>query len=234
MKKKKIVALLPMKANSERVKGKNFKNFNGKALFRWQLDVLLSIEEIDKIIINTDARKILLENGVVETDRVLIRDRKQKLCGDFTSMNLVIEDDVNNIDADVYLMTHTTNPLMTASTVRSALNSFLVKNESELPPPDSLFTVDRVQTRFYRADCSAVNHNPNKLLRTQDLEPWFEENSNLYVFTKQAFDKTNARIGINPIMYETPKFESIDIDTPDDWDFAIVVGKYLLDKGELT
>jgi len=230
MKKQKIVALLPMKANSERVKGKNFREFNGKPLFRWTLDTLLAIKEIDQVIINTDAREILAENGLVETDRIVIRDRKKEICGDMVSMNLIIEDDVNNINADIYLMTHTTNPLMTAITVGGALESFQMQRNSG--DADSLFTVDKIQTRFYREDCSAVNHDPDNLLRTQDLEPWFEENSNLYIFTKEAFDKTNARIGENPMMYETSKFESIDIDTPNDWDFAIVAGGYLLGKGE--
>ena len=230
MKKQKIVALLPMKANSERVKGKNFREFNGKPSFRWTLDTLLAIKEIDQVIINTDAREILAENGLVETDRIVIRDRKKEICGDMVSMNLIIEDDVNNVNADIYLMTHTTNPLMTVNTVGGALESFQAQKNSG--DADSLFTVDKIQTRFYTEDCSAVNHDPDNLIRTQDLEPWFEENSNLYIFTKEAFDKTNARIGENPMMYETPKFESIDIDTPDDWDFAIVAGGYLLGKGE--
>ena len=91
-----------MKANSERVKGKNFKIFNGKPLFRWTLDTLLAIEEIDQVIINTDAREILKENGLVETDRIMIRDRRLEICGDMVSMNLVIEDDVQNINADIY------------------------------------------------------------------------------------------------------------------------------------
>lgn len=219
-----------MKANSERVKGKNFREFNGKPLFRWTLDILLSIKDIDQVIINTDARDVLADNGLIETDRIVIRDRKQEICGDTVSMNLIIEDDVNNIDADIYLMTHTTNPLMTSKTVGSALAAFQAQQNNMTIDIDSLFTVDRIQTRFYREDCSAVNHDPNNLLPTQDLEPWFEENSNLYIFTKEAFDKTNARIGVNPMMYETPNFESIDIDTPDDWDFAIAVGIYLQGK----
>jgi len=230
MKKRKIVALLPMKANSERVKGKNFRDFNGKPLFRWTLDTLLAIKEIDKVIINTDAQNILQENGLVATDRIIIRERTKEICGDLVSMNLIIEDDVKNVDSDIYLMTHTTNPLISSGTVRKALNQFLEKND--MGDADSLFTVDKIQTRFYREDCSAVNHDPDNLIRTQDLEPWFEENSNLYIFTKQAFAKTNARIGKNPMMFETPKFESIDIDTPDDWDFAIAAGSYLLKKEE--
>ena len=70
MKKPKIVALLPMKANSERVEGKNFKDFNGKPLFQWVLDTLLKIKEIDQVVINTDARDILSKNGLIETNRI--------------------------------------------------------------------------------------------------------------------------------------------------------------------
>jgi CMP-N-acetylneuraminic acid synthetase len=68
--KSRIVALLPMKANSERVKGKNFRDFCGKPLFRWILDTLLEVEEIDQVVINTDARQILADNGFTDTDRI--------------------------------------------------------------------------------------------------------------------------------------------------------------------
>ncbi len=224
----KVVALLPMKANSERVKGKNFREFNGKPLFRWILDTLLEVREINQVVINTDARKILSENGLTESERVLIRDRKPEICGDMVSMNLVLADDVENVHADTYLMTHTTNPLLSAATIRSALSAFRKAHTANTA--DSLFTVDKIQTRFYREDASAVNHDPNKLLRTQDLEPWFEENSNLYIFTRESFSKNNARIGRTPMLFESPKFESIDIDTPEDWDFAVVASGYLLKR----
>jgi CMP-N-acetylneuraminic acid synthetase len=93
-----------------------------------------------------------------------------------------------------------------------------------------MFTVNKIQTRFYKEDGSAINHDPDNLIRTQDLEPWFEENSNLYIFTKQSFNNTNARIGRRPMMYANDKFESIDIDTPEDWDFAVVAARYMLEK----
>jgi CMP-N-acetylneuraminic acid synthetase len=226
--KLRIVALLPMKANSVRVTGKNFRDFCGKPLFRWILDTLLEVEDIDQIIINTDAREILKANGLVDTNRITIRDRKPNICGDHVSMNLVLADDVANAPADIYLMTHTTNPLMSADTVRRALAEFINAKNKGLA--DSLFTVDKVQTRFYRADCTPVNHNPDNLIPTQSLEPWFEENSNLYIFTRESFATTNARIGKRPIMYEGPQFESIDIDTPEDWDFAVVAARFLQER----
>ncbi|MGY0313547.1 acylneuraminate cytidylyltransferase family protein [Alteromonas macleodii] len=218
---KKVVALLPMKANSERVKGKNFRELAGKPLFRWILDELLSVEEIDMVVINTDARHILAENGLVETDRVLIRDRKEELCGDLVSMNLILADDINAVPADTYIMTHTTNPLITAATIRTGLTEFQNAKDK-----DSLFSVNKIQTRFYREDGSAVNHDPDNLIRTQDLEPWFEENSCLFYFTGESFAKTNARIGENPMMMVTPPLESLDIDEPHDWEMVASLAHY--------
>ena len=225
----KVVALMPMKANSERVRGKNCRDFGGKPLFRWMLDTLKSESAIDAVVINTDAREILAENGLIEGERVIIRDRKAEICGDFVSMNVIIDDDMQNIDADIYLMTHTTNPLLSKKSVEAAISKFKTALKSE--EADSLFTVNKIQERFYDADVNALNHDPNNLIRTQDLKPWYQENSNLYLFTKESFSRTKARIGKNPMMLETAPFESTDIDTPDDWDLAEVMVEYYKKKG---
>lgn len=215
------VALLPMKANSQRVKGKNFRPLHGKPLYRWILDSLLAIPEIDRVVINTDARHILAESGLVESGRVSIRDRKPELCGDTVSMNLILADDIAAVPADTYLMTHTTNPMLTTATISAALAAYQAGVRTG--DADSLFTVNKVQTRFYRADGSAVNHDPDNLIQTQDLEPWFEENSNLYIFSRDSFAAANARIGRKPILHEMDKTEAIDIDTPEDWALAEAV-----------
>jgi CMP-N-acetylneuraminic acid synthetase len=215
------VALLPMKANSQRVKGKNFRPLHGKPLFRWILDSLLAIDGIDSVVINTDARHILKENGLVESDRVIIRDRREDLCGDTVSMNRILADDIQAVPADTYLMTHTTNPMLTTATVASAMAAYAAGVAAG--KADSLFTVTKIQTRFYRADGSAVNHDPDNLIQTQDLEPWFEENSNLYIFSRESFAAANARIGKKPVLHVMDKTEAIDIDTPEDWALAEAV-----------
>lgn len=215
------VALLPMKANSQRVKGKNFRPLNGKPLFRWILDSLLAIDDIDCVVINTDARDILAENGLVDSARVIIRDRKPELCGDTVSMNLILADDITAVPAQTYLMTHTTNPMLTTQTVALAMKAYA--KAISTGTGDSLFTVNKIQTRFYRADGSAVNHDPDNLIQTQDLEPWFEENSNLYIFSPDSFAAANARIGKKPVLHVMDKTEAIDIDTPEDWALAEAV-----------
>ena len=217
----KLVALLPMKAHSARVKSKNFRDIAGKPLFRWILDTLLAVKDIDKIVINTDAREILAENGLKDGDadgRVMIRDRKPEICGDFVSMNLVLEDDVRNVSSDAYFMTHTTNPLLEPQTIADMWSQYQAGVASG--KKDSLFTVNKWQTRFYTPEGKPINHDPDNLIRTQDLDPYMEENSVGYFFSGASFLSTGARIGKNPILFETPPLESVDIDEPSDWYMA--------------
>jgi CMP-N-acetylneuraminic acid synthetase len=163
----------------------------------------------------SSARKILAQHGLQDSERILIRDRPPEICGDHVSMNLVLADDVQNVAAETYLMTHTTNPLLSAPTIRQALARY---DEARIQgKADSLFSVNRFQTRFYREDGSPVNHDPKNLLRTQDLEIWYEENSNLYFFSRESFETTQARIGQTPRLFETPKAESFDIDGLEEW-----------------
>ncbi|MEM9705434.1 MAG: acylneuraminate cytidylyltransferase family protein [Pseudomonadota bacterium] len=213
-----VTALLPMKAHSARVKSKNFRDIAGKPLFRWILDTLCETQEIDRVVINTDARDILADNGLSEGDydgKVMIRDRKPEICGDFVSMNLVLADDILNVESDHYFMTHTTNPLLSVDTIREMFKAYQANASA-----DSLFTVNRLQTRFYSQEGAPINHDPNNLVRTQDLPPYMEENSVGYIFTKDSFQKTDARIGEAPVLFETPPLESVDIDEQSDWFIA--------------
>jgi CMP-N-acetylneuraminic acid synthetase len=220
-----IVALVPMKGHSERVPNKNFRPFHGKPLYRWIVDSLLELPEIAEVIINTDARETFEAQGVGALPRVRLRDRPVELRGDFVSMNKVLGDDVANVPADIYVMTHSTNPLLRSGTIRSAIAKY--REVLADGTGDSVFAVNRFQTRFYRADGSAVNHDPQNLIRTQDLEPWFEENSNLYIFSAASFAATNARIGARPQMFVTPAAESLDIDDQAGWELAeaVAVGR---------
>lgn len=220
-----IVALLPMKANSSRVPGKNFRDFCGRPLFYWILSSLLDVSEIDQIIVNTDARDLLSKYDIMDNERILIRDRKPEICGDDVSMNLVLADDVMSIDAGLYLMTHTTNPLLKSSTIVDAIERF----SSFAQNIDSIFSVTKYQSRFYSQQGDPINHDPTNLIPTQDLTPWYEENSNFYLFTRDSFLASNARIGKSPYLYEVPMLEAIDIDTQEDWDLAVAVAsKYYL------
>jgi CMP-N-acetylneuraminic acid synthetase len=216
--KNKLTALLPMKAHSARVKSKNFRLIAGKPLFQWILDALLAVPEIDQVVINTDARQILADEGLFDSERVLIRDRKPEICGDFVSMNLVLADDIANVPSDHYLMTHTTNPLLQPETIETMIGVYF--KGVDAGTADSLFTVNKMHTRFYTETGEPINHDPGNLIRTQDLPPYMEENSVSYLFSPESFASTQARIGSKPILFPTPKLESVDIDEVADWFIA--------------
>ena len=109
--------------------------------------------------------------------------------------------------SDIYLQSHSTNPLLRSSTIDRAVDKFLTPGDH-----DSLFAVNVWRTRFFWTDGRPVNHNPDELLPTQDLPPLLEENSNIYIFTKESFAKRNHRIGKKPMMFEMEYAEAIDID----------------------
>ena len=183
---RKVAALVPIKEHSERVSNKNFRQFAGKPLYHHILETLEKTYAIDSVIINTDSYVVMNEAPKLFS-KVIIHERPKELIGDFVSVNKLIEFDINNSDSDIYVQTHATNPLLKAETIAKALKQF-VENDAE-GTYDSLFSVNSYQSRFYSTKGQAINHNPNELLRTQDLTPVYEENSNIYVFTKDSFKK---------------------------------------------
>ncbi len=84
---------------------------------------------------------------------------------------------------------------------------------------DSLFSVTRVKKRFWDELARPINHNASILLRTQDLPPIFEENSCIYIFTREILLRKRHRIGDRPMMFEIPALEAQDID--DETEFNI-------------
>jgi CMP-N-acetylneuraminic acid synthetase len=119
------------------------------------------------------------------------------------------------VQADFYLQTHSTNPLLRTETISEAIDQFL----TGYPAYDSLFSVTRLQSRLWDQLGRAINHNPNILLQTQDLPPVYEENSCIYIFTRQLLLARRNRIGERPMLYEIEAAEAWDID--DEVDFAI-------------
>jgi CMP-N-acetylneuraminic acid synthetase len=218
---KKIVALVPMRHESERVPGKNYRPMAGKPLYHYILTTLLSCPEISQVVVDTDSPTIM--SGLSESfPQVQLLERPENLRGGDVSMNEVLFHDTEQVEADFYLQTHSTNPLLRLQTVSSAINSLM----DGYPAYDSLFSVTRLNTRLYDSLGRAVNHNPSILLRTQDLPPIFEENSCLYLFTRKMLVKRRNRLGERPLMFEIDAQEAWDID--EELDFSIV--EFLMTK----
>jgi CMP-N-acetylneuraminic acid synthetase len=211
---RRVTALVPIKDHSERVKGKNFRDFCGKPLYYHIIHTLDRVYAVDEIVIDTDSPRIIAE-GPGLSRKVHVIERPAELCGDYVSTNRIFEYDLSQTEAEIYIQTHVTNPILKAETIAKALGMFISIEDTN----DSLFSVNKYQSRFYMKDGAAVNHDPENLIRTQDLQPMYEENSALYVFTKESFKQKGRRIGVRPFMFVTPPIESVDID--DEFTFRV-------------
>jgi len=203
----KIVALVPMRHHSQRVPGKNYRPLAGKPLYQHIVETLLAVPEIGGILVDTDSQPVM--DGLRrDFPQVQVIDRPEGLRADTFSMNEILLHDISQAPADLYLQTHSTNPLLRTSTVSNAIQSLL----ANWPAYDSLFSVTRRQVRLWDELTRPMNHNPAILLRTQDLPPFFEENSCLYLFTRQTLELRRNRLGERPLMFTIDPDEAWDID----------------------
>ena len=225
--KPKIVAIVPMRHVSERVQGKNYRIFSGKPLYQHIVSTLLLCPAIDTVMIDTDS-DLILEDAERSFPNIKLYLRPDHLRNEMTPMNEVLLNSVTQIEADFYLQTHSTNPLLRSASIIGAIDAFT----TSLSKHDSLFSVTRLQTRLWNSIAKPLNHDPSLLLRTQDLEPVFEENSCIYLFSKTSLEKYKNRIGARPMMYAIDKLESQDIDTEQDFTLAEILFKQI-NKQEL-
>jgi len=218
----KIVALVPMRHHSQRVPGKNYRDLGGKPLFHYIIQTLLNVPEISDVVVDTDSQEVIA--GLIKDFPVVrVIDRPQHLRAAEIPMNEILIYDTSQVDADLYLQTHSTNPLLRSETISKAINSLLDK----YPTYDSLFSVTRWQTRLWDQLGRAINHNPQVLLQTQDLPPVFEENSCIYIFRRETLVSRRNRLGERPMMFEIHPAEAWDID--EELDFSIT--NFLMKNG---
>lgn len=214
------VAVVPMRHNSERVPGKNYRPLAGIPLYHHVVRTLASVPEIDLIVIDTDS-DFIIEDCAEHFPQVQVLLRPEHLRDGAIAMNDVLLNTLDQVDADVVLQTHSTNPFLKADTVSEALKRFTAADREF----DSVFSVTRLQARLWDAETRPVNHDPSVLLRTQDLAPLYIENSCFFIFTPELLREGGTRIGARPLMIEMAPLEAVDIDNEEDFSLAAVIAE---------
>jgi CMP-N-acetylneuraminic acid synthetase len=215
-----VVAVVPMRHNSERVPGKNYRPLAGIPLYHYVIRTLTLVSEINLIVIDTDS-DFIIEDCAKNFPHVRVLLRPEHLRDGAIAMNDVLLNTLDQIDADIVLQTHSTNPFLKADTVSAALRLF-TKPDREF---DSIFSVTRLQDRLWDDETKPVNHDPSVLLRTQDLAPLFIENSCFFIFTPESLRECGNRIGGHPLMVEIAPGEAVDIDTEEDFFLAEAIAE---------
>lgn len=205
----KVVAFVPIRLNSKRVVGKNLKMLGGKPLMCYILDTLANIKKIDEVYVycSQESIKEYLPEGVKFLKRPEYLDRDETLGKE------IYEEFTKTIDADIYILAHTTSPFMKEETVENALDKIL--NEGY----DSAFSCEKIQT-FTWYDGKPLNYDLKEIPRTQTIEPIYVETSAFFMFKRGIWKVHKQRIGFKPYMAQVDKIEGVDIDWPEDFEFA--------------
>lgn len=205
----KIVAFVPIKLTSQRLPHKNILPIAGHPLCWHIVNSLLFTRGIDEVYIYCSDTKVM--DYVPESAILKLRDKR--LDGDNVKGFEIYSSFISEVDADVYILAHTTSPFIKPTSIENALKR-LISGEN-----DSAFTAERIQS-FAWFQGNPINYDINDVPRTQDLEPIWKETSAFFMFKKDIFVKYQRRIGFAPYIQEVTGLEAIDIDEKRDYELA--------------
>lgn len=213
----KTVALIPIKLNSQRLPHKNILPIAGYPLCWHICNTLNNVEGIDEVYVYCSDDSV--KQYIPSKTKVLIRDKK--LDKNEVKGFEIYAEFIKEVDADVYVLAHTTSPFIKIESIQNAINHVLDGSY------DSSFSAQKIQTfAWYRE--RPINYDINDVPRTQDMEPIYVETSAFYIFRKEVFTIHHRRIGLNPYIQEVSDIEAIDIDERSDYEFALkLIGEKL-------
>ena len=207
--KKKIVAIMPIKLNNERLPGKNTKRLGDKPLIRYALENLEAVEELDEIYVFCSDVRIqeYLTPNAKFLQRPAVLDRPE------SNFSQIFEEFSKVVPADIYLYAHATAPYVSSNTIRRVLKNVAEKGY------DSSFTAEKIQDFLWKNQ-EPLNFDAKNVPRSQDIPPIYRESSGIYAFTKEVFKTYHRRIGKNTCPVEVSRKELTDINNPEDFELA--------------
>lgn len=208
----KIVAIMPIKLNNERLPGKNTMLLGGKPLLQHQLIAVRDSNMADDIFVfcSNEAVCEYLPEGVKFLKRPAELDLPT------ANFSQIFEAFSSENPADIYVYVHATAPFVSVETIKECISA-VVSGEY-----DSAFCAVKIQDFLWK-DGEPMNFDAQNIPRSQDIEPIFRETSGVYVFTSDVFNKYHRRIGVNPFIKEVSFKEAVDINNPEDFQLAEVM-----------
>ena len=205
----KIVAIMPIKLQNERLPGKNTKLLGDKPLLQYELDSLLQTGMVESVNVYCSSEDVCpyLPCGVTFIKRPEFLDLPT------SNFSQIFENFINTVDADIYVYAHATAPYITVETMKECISAVSSGKY------DSAFCAVKIQDYLWQ-DGEPLNFDAENIPRSQDIKPIYRETSGVYVFTKEVFLRYHRRIGKNPYVKEVSFKEAVDINNPEDFELA--------------
>ena len=219
----KIVSFIPIKLNNQRLPGKNTMLLDGRPTCDYIFETISKVETINEKYVYCSDESIKPYIKPYEKQGLRFLKRDSYLDGLQVKGLEIIDRFVRDVDADIYVLTHVTQPFTKAESIKKALEK-VISGEY-----DSAFSAVVLQDYMWM-NGKPFNYDMKNIVRTQDLEPIYMETGAFFIFQKEVFTKLGQRIGKKPYIYEIDQFEAVDIDTAEDFEFAKAVATFLANK----
>jgi len=205
----KVVAFLPAKGTSSRIPNKNMSLLDGKPLYLHALEKLMKCDFIDEVYLDTESEEVIEMTSEVDCH---VLKRSPDLASNKTDGNRLFMNEVEHVDADIYIQMLCTSPFIDIESIRLGIDkvrsgdfdsAVLVQKEKQYLWNESGPTYD-------------INNIPNSI----DLADSVIETMGLYIINKEAALKTQRRIGERPFQIEATPIEAVDVNWPEDFELA--------------
>ena len=210
----KKVAIIPLRAGSKGIPGKNKKKLLGRSLFSWTLGEAI-FSNLDKIYIFTDDENIIdfVKKEYTWTDKVEIMVRSQESATDTASTEMGMREFAEriNYDFDILCLLQATSPLTSREDINNCLDKIIKENY------DSALTVVNTMRFIWNENGESINYDFNNRPRRQDFKGLLVENGAVYTTTKEQFLQSGIRIGRKVAVVKMPEDTLTEIDEKEDW-----------------
>lgn len=214
-----ITAFLPCRAGSVRVPNKNTKPFfqNEDGLVGRKIKHLLASKKIDAIIVSTDDPTVMsivdrYQSVATKPLTAVERPLELSVSGDLDAFVAYVPTLIPN---GTICWVHATSPFFDGTSIDRACGVYGDVRHSY----DSLMGVTKIQDFFWRhGDCISHDRSRVKWPQTQDIDPFYEVNSTIFMIESELMRSKSDRIGDRPFLFETTKQESFDVDWEDDFE----------------
>ena len=221
----KVVAFLPAKGTSERIKSKNLKLLNGKPLFLHTLEKLITCDFIDEVYLDSEADEILDYADYLDYKKL---KRDPSFATNKTDGHRMFYNEISHVDADIYVQILCTSPFITPQTIKKGID-ILLNDENY----DSVVLMCREKQYLWRDEGNGKNeplYDKYNIPNSNTLPDTLIESMGLYIIRSDVAHRLKMRYGERVYMLTADAIETIDVNFPDEFQLAENIMRGIAEK----
>lgn len=212
-----ITAVIPVKGQSERVKGKNIRPFGDTNLYELKLQHMKNVNGFDRVVVSSENAEIL---EIARKNGFDVHERDAKYSTPHIPMSDVYSFIASEVEGEHIAWVNVTNPLAESPVYNEAVRLYRGLNDEI----DCLLSVSEVKDYLFKQG-TPVNFQPNPWPRSQDLAGMCAMSFVVNILRREDMVKWGSCVGAKPYFYFLDKTTSMDVDFQEDFDFCEMIYK---------